>query len=164
MAASDVGYTIRPLPTRPRIGLQANAVSGDPDVHDADLGTFNPLFPRGSYFSEANLIGPLDLVDLHPALTVEPADGLKIKLDWDFFWRESVSDGLYQSSGALQVSGAGNPARYVGSQGAALARWQATRHAIVAATYSHFFAGRFLQFAGLGNDVDFVGAWVSYAL
>jgi hypothetical protein len=65
---------------------------------------------------------------------------------------------------ALQVPGAGNPARYIGSQGQVLVQLQATRHIGLAATYSHFFAGPFLQLAGLGHDVDFVGLWLSIGI
>jgi hypothetical protein len=164
MLASDVGYTIEVLPAQPRIGVQVNVASGDSNAASANLQTFNPLFPRGAYFSQANLIGPLNLIDLHPALTLKPVDTLEITLDWDFFWRESLADGLYQPSTALQVPGAGNPARYAGNQAAVLVQWQADRHAALGATYSHLFAGPFLQFAGLGHDVDFVGLWISYAI
>ena len=34
----------------------------------------------------------------------------------------------------------------------------------LAATYSHFFTGPFFRSAGLGSDVDFAGAWISYAI
>lgn len=164
MVASDVGYTLAVLPAHPRFGAQTNAVSGDSNANDADLQTFNPLFPRGAYFSQVNLIGPMNLVDFHPAVTLTLIEGLELTLDWDFFWRESLDDGLYQPSTALQVSGAGNPGRYVGSQGAILVQWQLTRHATVAATYSHFFTGPFFRFAGQGSDVDFAAAWISYAI
>ena len=164
MIASDAGYTVDALPARPRFGAQANAVSGDSNPIDVDLQTFNPLFPRGAYFSQANLIGPLNLVDVHPAITLRPNDALEITFDWDFFWRESLEDGLYQPSTALQIAGAGNPARYVGSQAAVLAAWQVTRHAELAGTYSHFFTGPFFRFAGLGSDVDFAGLWITYAI
>lgn len=164
MFASDTGYTVEALPARPRFGAQVNATSGDANPRSPDLQTFNPLFPRGAYFSQANLIGPLNLVDIHPAMTVTPVDGLEITLDWDFFWRESLEDGLYGPSTEPQVPGAGNPARYVGSQGAVLAAWQVTRHARLAATYSHFFTGPFFRFAGLGSDVDFAALWIGYAI
>jgi Alginate export len=70
--ASDTGYPFTSAPWRPRLGTQANATSGDKDPRDLDLETFNPLFPRGSYFSEAALIGPLNHIDLHPAVDVNP--------------------------------------------------------------------------------------------
>lgn len=164
MLASDVGYTFDALPAMPRLGAQANVASGDRSPRSAGLQTFNPLFPRGLYFSQANLIGPLNTIDLHPALTLRPVNELAITVDWDFFWRQSLADGLYLPSTVLQVPGTGNPARYVGSQGAVLVQWQATRHAAIGASYSHFFTGPFLQLAGAGHDVDFIGAWVSYAI
>ncbi len=164
MVASDVGYTFEALPARPRLGAQANATSGDSNPGDANLQTFNPLFPRGAYFSQANLVGPMNLVDLHPALGLQPVEGLEITLDWDFFWRESLADGLYSANTAPQVPSVGNPQRYIGSQGAVLVQWQATRHTALNATYSHFFTGPFFGFAGLRSDVDFVGLWVNYAL
>ena len=43
---------------------KADIASGDRDPDYADLQTFNPLFPRGSYFNESALIGPDNFVDL----------------------------------------------------------------------------------------------------
>jgi len=163
MFASDVGYTFNTLPARPRLGAQVNLISGDLTPIDADLQTFNPLFPRGSYFSEANLIGPLYLIDLHPELELKPFKKVKLKADWDFFWRQSLGDGLYLPSTLLQVPGAGNPARYIGSQGAVLIQWEIMRHTSLSATYSHFFAGPFLRLAQRSHDVDFLGLWISFA-
>src|SRR5690606_17081995 len=99
-----------------------------------------------------------------PALSFWPVEGLEVTLDWDFFWRHRREDGLYLPSSALQVPGSGNPARYVGSQGALLVQWQASRHASLGGSYSRFFVGPFLRFAGLDDDVDFLGAWISYAI
>lgn len=164
MAAADIGYTYANLPARPRFGFQVNAMSGDLNPLTANLQTFNPLFPRGAYFSQANLIGPINLIDFHPGVVLNPIEGLAITIDWDFFWRASLEDGLYLPSTQLQVAGAGNPERHLGSQGAILVQWQATRHASIGGTYSHFFAGPFFRHAGLVRDVVFVALWVSYAI
>src|SRR4029450_2720458 len=43
--ASDVGLTINRIPLKPRVGLRADATSGDRDPNDQWLQTFNPLFP-----------------------------------------------------------------------------------------------------------------------
>jgi hypothetical protein len=43
--ASELGMTLPRLPARPRVGLRADAASGDHDPHNGNLGTFNPLFP-----------------------------------------------------------------------------------------------------------------------
>lgn len=164
MVASNVGYTVEALPLQPRFGTQVNANSGDSNPDAPDLQTFNPLFPRGAYFSQANFIGPLNLVDVHPAVTLHLTSALVLTLDWDFFWRQSLGDGLYLPNAVVQVHGAGNPQRYVGSQGALLVQWQATRYASFGGTVSHFFAGAFLHAAGFSDDVTFVALWVNYSI
>jgi hypothetical protein len=161
-AASDVGYTFAKVPLRPRLGVQVNATSGDHDPTDPTLQTFNPLFPQASYFSDANLIGPLNHVDVHPALSVRPVEELAILLHYDAFWRMSLGDGAYRSSGALIASGSTSQERHVGSELSVRAQWQVDRHALLVASYSHFFAGAFLAAAGLGADLDFFACWLSY--
>src|SRR5207249_11301117 len=55
-AASDTGWTFANLLAKPRAFLLADIACGDHG--GSNLGTFNPLFPRGAYFDEASLIGP----------------------------------------------------------------------------------------------------------
>ena len=160
--ASDVGYTFAALPLRPRLGLQANVTSGDRDPRDPALQTFNPLFPQASYFSDANLIGPQNHVDVHPAITVRPLEPIAIMVHYDAFWRQSLGDGAYRSSGALIASGSTSQERHLGSELSVRAQWQVDRHALLVASYSHFFAGPFLEAAGLGADLDFFAFWLSY--
>jgi Alginate export len=53
--ASDSGYTFGTLPWRPRIGLRANAISGDTDPNNPKLNSFNAMFPRGSISARSAL-------------------------------------------------------------------------------------------------------------
>lgn len=163
-AASDTGYTFASVRWRPRVGGQANVTSGDNDRNDVDLQTFDPLFPRAAYFSEANLIGPLNHIDVHPALGLQPTDSFSFAVAWDVFWRYSLADGLYRMSGVPQVTVADNSERFVGSEGSVSAVWNVARGTALFASYTHFFAGPFLRRAGLGRDVDFVAAWLSYRI
>ena len=160
---SDVGYTSESVPWRPRLGTQLNVMSGDKDPGDPDLETFFPMFPRQSYFSEASLIGPVNLYNVTPVLIVHPIAPLALSLAWDGFWRESLEDGLYRPSGVVQVEGAGNPERYIGGELNPTVQWR-TRHLTMVASYSHFFAGPFLRAAGLGRDVDAFTLWTSYRI
>ena len=73
--ASDVRYTFADQPLRPYIGLRANVISGDDDPADRDLQSFNALFPRGKYFGEIGLIGPRNLINLHPMIGVDLGSG-----------------------------------------------------------------------------------------
>jgi len=159
--ASDTGFTFSDVPGRPRLALRANVTSGDHDPSDHELTTFDPLFPRGSYFGEASLIGPQNHIDLHPMLELRLRDDWSVTAGWDFFWRESTSDALYRVSGSPLVAGNASGARRVGSQGSLRVDWQAGRHFDAAMVYEHFFAGPFLRDAGLA-DVDFVALWLSF--
>lgn len=160
--ASDTGYTLTSLPLRPRVGLRADIASGDEDPNNPDLQTFNPLFPKGAYFSEAGLIGPANFIDLNPCLDLHLADHATLIFDWDFFWRESTRDGVYNNAVALVRSGKGSDAHYVGSMAQSQLFWDVTRHLSFVAIYGHFFAGQFLRDSGPGEDVDYVTTWFTY--
>ena len=160
-AASDTGYTFESTLWKPRIGLKADITSGDRDPNDRDLETFNPLFPRGAYFSETALIGPANHIDLHPSLELKPIEQLKLTLDWDFFWRESTRDAIYGNGVNVVVPAASSRDRYVGHQIQLLAEWQLQRHLTLSAAYAHFFAGDFLKDSTPGKDVDYASAWLT---
>jgi hypothetical protein len=51
--ASNFGYTFANLPASPRLGLKADIASGDKSGGKGSLGTFNALYPKLPYFSEA---------------------------------------------------------------------------------------------------------------
>jgi len=160
--ASDTGYTLASLPLTPRFGLRADIASGDEDPANHDLQTFNPLFPKGAYFSEAGLIGPANFIDLNPCVDLHPADHLTLTFDWDLFWRESTRDGLYNNAVGLVRSGRASAARYIGSMSQAQLFWDIDRHLSFVAIYGHFFAGSFLKESGPGADVDYLTTWFSY--
>jgi hypothetical protein len=153
--ASDTGYTWLEVPLRPRLALSANIASGDDDPDDPDLGTFNPLYPRGSYFSELALLGPRNFYNLHPFLTVNPTDRLSLTADVDFFWRLRTEDGIYSPSGQLLRSGAGSDAHYVGTEVSLNASWQVTERLSLTGVYAHFFPGRFVEETGPSEDIDY---------
>lgn len=155
-AASTGGYRFAQTRFRPRLGLSANIASGDRDPGDADLETFNPLFPRGSYFSELALLGPRNFYDVHPSLALELTDDVSLVTDWNFFWRQSTKDGVYNPGGQLLRSGAGSSARFVGHSPSVALEWRATEFLTFTGIYSHFFPGQFIEDTGPSKDIDFI--------
>jgi hypothetical protein len=160
--ASDTGFTFAAVPFRPRLGLKADIASGDRGQNGQTLGTFNALFPRGAYFNESALIGPANLIDIHPSAELHVTQSVSVSLDWDFFWRESQHDGIYGPAVNLVRSGQTSSARYIGSQPSLRTEWRPSRHWTVAATYAHFYAGSFIQQSGPGHDVDYFSTWITY--
>lgn len=161
-AASDTGYTFQSVPATPRVGLKADIASGDGNAHDSTLGTFNALFPKGAYFSETDLIGPANIIDLHPSLELHVSKRVKLTGDWDFFWRESTHDGIYGVAVNRVRTGQQTDARYIGSQSQARLDWEISRHFAFAAVYAHFFAGEFLKETPPGKDVNYVSTWLTF--
>lgn len=160
-ASSDIGFTFADVPWQPRIGLKADGESGDDDLADNHLGTFNPLFPNHAYFSEAALAAPMNAIDVHPNLTLHPLDDLTLRVGWDFFWREDTDDGIYAASLAPIPGTAGGGDRYIGNLVTIHGQWRPDRHLEFNADYTHFNAGRTVTQAG-GTDVDFVMLSAAY--
>lgn len=142
-AASDTGWTFSHAPAAPRAFLRADIVSGDHG--GSTLGTFNPLFPRGSYFNEASLIGPQNLIDLQPGVEFALASSLKLTTSCDWVWRESLDDGLYGTAGNLQVAPGLSRARFVGTFPSATLAWQASRHMSLLVNYVAYVLGGFVN-------------------
>jgi hypothetical protein len=159
--ATDHGYTFAQLWSKPRLGLKAAIASGDRSAHNADLQTLNPLFPRGNYFTEAALLGPQNFFDLHPCLRLQPSKECSLDLGADFYWRESLEDGIYNPGGSVIYRGNPSFSRFVGTDLSVVIGWQATRHLNLSAGYTRFLAGRFIYQNG-GEDVHCGTVWASY--
>ena len=173
--SSDTGYTFKSVPLTPRLGFKTNAASGNqnPNGHGT-FGTFNPLFPKLGYFTEAELVIESNLIDVYPSITIHPAPGLSLSAGADVLWRESLQDGFYaaplvplirgttlNSQATLRPLTGGGGGRYIGTETQLLLGWQVSRHIDAIASYVHFTAGPTITAAG-GKSVDFAGARVGY--
>lgn len=154
--ATDTGFRLESLPFRPRIFLSANAASGDKNPNDSDLETFNPLFPRGNYFSHIALVGPRNFLNLHPGIEFELTESFVFTLDTNVFWRMETSDGLYGPRGnELRGEGTSNT-RFVGTAISASIDWDINRYLFLGAIYTHVVPGGFIDRSGLSREIDFV--------
>ena len=153
--ASDSGYMFSAIPWTPRLGLKANIASGDHNPRDKTLGTFNPLFPKFGYFSEADLVSPNNFYDVQPSLTITPTKDVSLTLGWDAIWRQTNQDAVYTVPGVQVKATAGRGGREIGNQVSLDAAWQVDRHIELKASAVHFNAGNAIRSAG-GHDVDFV--------
>ncbi len=160
--ASDTGFTFTNAAWRPRASLKTDVTSGDRDPDAQALQSFNPLFPRGSYFGENQLVGPVNHIDLHPSIDLHPVETLTVNVSWMFFWRESLNDGLYGVPGNLLRSSAGTSSRYVGSQPSLTVTWAPNHHLAVVTDFEYFVAGPFLEESGSSDNVTFAASWLTF--
>lgn len=159
--ASDTGFTFGDVRWNPRLGIKADVVSGDHDPDDTKLGTFNPLFPKLGYFSEASLISPNNVIDFQPSVTFEPSPEISITIGWDALWRQTVNDAVYTGASVPFPGTAGRGGRYIGNQASIDIDWQPDRHVELKASYVYFNVGDALRVAG-GRDTNFAMFSVAY--
>lgn len=154
--AFETRYTFADLPLKPFIGLRANAISGDEDPDDGALNTFNAMFPKAKYFGELGLIGPSNLLNLHPIVGVDLGRGWSLHGAIVFFWRESLEDGVYNNAGNLLRASGDSRARYIGTQSEVVLQWSPARGIDILAAYSVFEPGRFIEETGPSKTIQFV--------
>ncbi len=160
--ASDTGWTWESAPFQPRLFLRADMASGDRDPSDGVLNTFNALYPKGAYFAETGLVGPANILDLHPGVELHLTPNLSLTADIDFFWRASLQDGLYNNALKLVRTARSGTSSDLGRQGQVWLQWAVSRHFTFSVAYDHFFAGTFLQQGPSGEDVNYVSTWMTF--
>ncbi len=146
--STETGFTFDRLRFHPRPLLRADIYSGDGNPANGPLGTFNPLFPRGAYFTPKAVpfLDPQNLIDLHPVLQFQLKSNVTGAFAWNWYWRQSTHDGIYAfGSGALIDPAAASHARYLGKQGDLEIRWAPMPHTIVAFNFAGFEPGTFFK-------------------
>jgi hypothetical protein len=121
------GYTLA-APWKPRIGLRLDAGSGDKDPNDGRLQTFNPLFPKGSYFNESSLTSWSNLVAIRPSLGLSPTKAISVEVSYLDRARQTGGDAVYLQPSVVLPGSLTSRAKAVGHALQADASWQATRN------------------------------------
>ena len=158
--SAELGYTLQDAPFSPRIGLNADVISGDHNLRNGTLGTFNPLFPKLPYFSEANLVGPANLIDIQPNLTLTVVKNVVLNVGWNPLWKEATADAFYGPAITPVASTAGGTGRYMGQQVSTTLTWTPTKHLTFGGTYVNYTPGKRIRQAG-GKSGSFAAAWAA---
>src|SRR5688572_22828243 len=146
--SSDVGYALVAWPLTPRLGLKADIVSGDRNPDDTTLGTFNPLFPKLNYFSDANVAVPANLCDIQPTVSLKVKDSLRVNGSWNALWRYSRDDAFYLPSLKPVTTLSRASGRYLGQQWSSTVEWQLLSSITFTAGFVSFRPGSSLQKGG----------------
>ncbi len=159
-ASLDAGYTFG-MSWQPRLGCKFDVISGDGDPTDGRLETFNALYPNPSYFNDAKMVRPANLIDIHPTVSATPSRGVSINGGVDFAWRYSRRDGVYAPSGSVAISALSNEPAYLTTALDINLEWKLQRHVTLLASYVHSFTGDYVHAVG-GSDGDYVSATFSF--
>lgn len=159
--SANVSYTFFRSKLKPQIGLKTEAISGDKNTADNRLNTFNPLFPKGAYFGLAALIGPYNLMDIHPYIQFNLTKKLLIAVDYDMFWRMNRNDGLYAVNGKLIYPGLAGSSKHIGKQLGGAFEYSLNRYLSFKQEITWFNAGEYLKTAGPGKDILMIGSTIT---
>ena len=157
----SLGYTFRDSPWKPRLAIQVDTASGDRRPGDTTIGTFNPLFPNGYYFSLAGYTGYANLVQIKPAVTLHPISGLSLLGGAGFQWRQTVADAVYVQPNVPVAGTAGKPDRWSGVYEQLRADYRFNANLTSAIEVVHFSIGEVIRQAG-GHDGDYIGIELKY--
>jgi hypothetical protein len=155
------GYTFAAAPWEPHLSLQFDAASGNTS-RNGTFGTFNPLFPNGSYFTLASLTGYANLIHVKPIFSLAPSKTLTLQAAVGLQWRETTWDSIY----AFPVQPVPNTAGRGDLWSAAYFQLDAvkkvTANVTLSAEYVHYQVGATIQSAG-GHNADYANVQVSLA-
>ena len=135
-----------PLPVG--VGLGVDIASGDKRP-GGRLGTYDPLFPRAQYFTEAAFLGPTNLTVVHPGLNFHVKQNVSLTGESLFIWRTERGDGAYSAGNVPVMGPVPNGGRWLGAQADAGLTWQFGRHIRLVGHYAHLFASDTARAGGL---------------
>ena len=154
--STDTGYTFKGA-YKVRLSLKASYSSGDDNLNDETLNTFDPVYPKGSFSSELAHVGFANFYQLYPEISLSLKPQLKVALGWEFLWRAETQDAVYQHVLRALPNTTDNTEREIGHQVQLKATWTFNRHWQLFAAYVHFSAGDAITAAG-GEDIDYYSA------
>lgn len=158
---SRSGYTLKQLAWEPRIGFQVDAASGNRSHYGNTLGTFNPLFPNGYYFTLAGYTGYSNLIHVKPSFSVKPNSSLTAMIAAAALWRETTDDAIYTQPLNPVPGSAGTGGPFTGNYYQIRFDWLISNHLVSALEFVHFQIADALEAIGAQNS-DYVGVELKF--
>ena len=142
---------------KPALSVQSALSSGDHNLMDSTLNTFNPIYPKAIYYGYIDNIESANLFLVHFKIEVEPAKKLKLTSGYYTFWRQSIADGLYAANGSLLVAPARDQRR-IGSMTDIVVLYACSSHFSLTGIVTFLKRGPFLeQEPTTPHDIRYLG-------
>ena len=159
---TDWTYTFKTSTWKPALGLKLDWSTGDAALDDDEINTFNPLFVNPAIYSLAGVNTPANLTSFHPNLTIYPADGLVVYVEYAVFYRTRANDGFYSPPRFQTRPAEGNQDKHIGDVVGLRVTWNIHRNVSFALMSSYFAAGSFIKSSGPSNDIFYVSPTLNF--
>lgn len=159
--SSDTGYTFS-HPWNPRLAIRLDAASGDSEVGDGKVGTFDPLYPRNGVYGEASLTTLSNVIVMGPTFGFSPWRNLRFEPGVFEVWKQNTSDGVYMPGMSVLANTRGT-GRHVGTIYRVNSRWLPTPNLTLDLDLKYYDIGAAIRDAG-GDDASFVSMRATFRL
>jgi hypothetical protein len=150
-------YQLRDVFLKPAWSVQSAISSGDRNLGDHTLNTFNPVYPKAIYYGYIDNVGSANIFLIHGKIEIEPAKKLKLTAGYYTFWRQSTVDGLYAGNGSFLLA-SNNDQRHVGSMIDFVALYTHNGHFNLRGIVTYYKRGSFLKLEpGTPHDIRYLG-------
>lgn len=155
-AYADFWYAFN-MPLKPTLGVEYFVASGDDDLDDDEINTFDQLYATPHYsYGYMDLFGWQNMHDLNVKASIMPMKDLKVDTAFHSFWLYANEDNWYNAYKQVQRIGKKDASNFVGNEVDVIAYYNFLKYYTLIGTYGHFFAGDFIEDTGQSNDADFV--------
>ena len=141
--AGDINYGFD-YPWQPVVSIRLGASTGDSNPDDDRIETYRPLYPSGRYFSDAVPLGPGNIAEFSPSLTVTPIRPLSVVGRVRGFWRVDDNDGLYIVA-EQPIRGPQGNDHYIGTEYSLIVTYHLSAYLTLDTMLSHIDSGDYLE-------------------
>ena len=159
---TDWHYSFNNKDWHPEFGLKVDVISGDKTYGDDRIQTFNPMFTNPGYFSLAGIIAPVNLIEFHPSISIQPTERLQVYFEWACFFRYSINDGVYAPPRFLMIEGQQSNERFIGNQLGCKVAYEIDQHFSFDFDFSYFITGSFLESTGNRQNMVHIAPTITF--
>ncbi|MDT0607723.1 alginate export family protein [Croceitalea rosinachiae] len=159
---TDWKYKLINMVWKPTLGLKLDWSTGDREIGDGKLNTFNPLFVNPALYSLAGVNTPANLTSFHPSLTVFPFDQFSIFVDYALFYRTQSADGLYTPPRFQNRQANGIEENHIGDALGIQLNYEFNRNISFDLRSTYFIAGKFIKSSGESENTFYIAPTLSF--
>jgi hypothetical protein len=155
MVVARLGYTIKEIAWKPRLGVEYDFASGDSDPTDGDHNGFDDLYgARHGVLGIADYTGRSNLHDFVAQVSVDPVKSWTVGVDYHRFLLAEKDDAWRASDlSVMQQDSSGDSGRDLGSEIDVQATYKPLKNLDLSFGGARFFAGDYVE-KTTGRDKD----------